>query len=504
MASCLEKVPRDILHHIVLLTTTSSPFDSPAAIFNLLQTNTNIHHTLSYKTCSHLYSSIFKAKFDLAAPTRRYAGHDGLKQDLWTALWMILESDGINEAQLAAARFPSFILTLLRSRAVQEKSLEQDDPDYEVLSLTIWLLWLTYSRRDIEGLPLHERQEILQVLRPFALSKTKSNLYHYPRTTLHTAASTVSRYERNSDVPCLDPTIPAITLTFALNELYPMVAPSHFPATRAVALIAQRTGPTLEDFQILESYKTSLFANSCLPFPSNSVIPPVDAKRSLRHDFEFSSLFSSDSYFTPGAFYIPGRLTGIWQGTYLIAPMPSTENSKVSPIENPDFACRQPMQCALSEYLCFSPNLPVPTDGSWDTMEPSPGRLLELEANFQDGLEICSRKYGYEKYIPASKVSSRICRNPSQALDVIIAGETLDDHDQAWGGFKFTGRVRRDGLIILKREPKNANETHLGTWFIEGRLNFEKNFVGRWRFFNPSLESPNSHGIFSMAKRACN
>ncbi len=34
----------------------------------------------------------------------------GLLQDLWTALWMLLENEGLNEQQLSAVGFAEFIL----------------------------------------------------------------------------------------------------------------------------------------------------------------------------------------------------------------------------------------------------------------------------------------------------------------------------------------------------------------------------------------------------------
>jgi len=28
----------------------------------------------------------------------------------------------------------------------------------------------------------------------------------------------------------------------------------------------------------------------------------------------------------------------------------------------------------------------------------------------------------------------------------------MEDHEQAWGGFRFSGRIRKDGSILLKRK----------------------------------------------------
>lgn len=161
--------------------------------------------------------------------------------------------------------------------------------------------------------------------------------------------------------------------------------------------------------------------------------------------------------------------------------------------------------------------------------------LTGLEATtdqpmLQDGLEICSRKYQYEKYTPSSSTPD-VWRDPSQALDIVITGEvglrrfssfsyantqqTLLAHEQAWGGYKFAGRIRRDGQIIMKRQPvrtpllvtpstridfyqyqKNASDDSLGTWVFEGHLRFGAAFVGRWR--SSTSDNCGIQGIFSM------
>jgi len=33
----------------------------------------------------------------------------------------------------------------------------------------------------------------------------------------------------------------------------------------------------------------------------------------------------------------------------------------------------------------------------------------------------------------------------------------MEDHEQAWGGFRFSGRIRKDGSILLKRKAVSIN-----------------------------------------------
>ncbi|KAF9458699.1 hypothetical protein BDZ94DRAFT_1270035 [Collybia nuda] len=151
------------------------------------------------------------------------------------------------------------------------------------------------------------------------------------------------------------------------------------------------------------------------------------------------------------------------------------------------------MQCAISEYMCFSPHLPLPLDDPSD-LNFGPVNLLESE----DGFEIRSRKFGYEKYSPPSNTSASVQRDPGQALDVVIMGETLHDHEQAWGGFRFMGRIRPDGLISIRREPKNADDAHLGIWIFEGRLRYGIALVGQLRSSMPTEDCDTIRGIFSL------
>jgi len=33
----------------------------------------------------------------------------------------------------------------------------------------------------------------------------------------------------------------------------------------------------------------------------------------------------------------------------------------------------------------------------------------------------------------------------------------MEDHEQAWGGFRFSGKIRKDGSILLKRKAVSIN-----------------------------------------------
>lgn len=50
-----------------------------------------------------------------------------------------------------------------------------------------------------------------------------------------------------------------------------------------------------------------------------------------------------------------------------------------------------------------------------------------------------------------------------------IFDETLDDHDLAWGGFQFIGRVHKNGLVVLVRVPVSTSSIFWMTSLIRRR-----------------------------------
>lgn len=170
MSSPLEILPRDILQLIAFLTTSSSVFDPPVEIQRLLLTSSCIYESLHLQTAPHVFAQIFHTKFDTAALCRRYSGSltqsllaeelsnrcrlllrarrmdfspVHLTQDLWAALWLIVESDGLNEQQLFNSNFPAFILRLAYNK-LQDSQTANRRPDQHIIIL---LMSLALPRR---------------------------------------------------------------------------------------------------------------------------------------------------------------------------------------------------------------------------------------------------------------------------------------------------------------------------------------------------------------------
>lgn len=175
MSSRFETLPHDILQTIAFFSASTSVFEPPIEILHLLLTHPLIYQSLRVSSAPDLYAHIFFTKFDTRAPIRRFPeqlpdsafaaellarcrllrrvhrvdfSSPGLKQDLWTALWMFLESDGLNESQLSQVKFSDFILALARSELTHEPiSHGRPDGIRSLKPIIVWLLCLALRRR---------------------------------------------------------------------------------------------------------------------------------------------------------------------------------------------------------------------------------------------------------------------------------------------------------------------------------------------------------------------
>jgi len=174
MSARFETLPHDILQTIAFLSASTSVYEPPIEVRHLLLTHPLIYQSLRVPSAPDLYAHIFFTKFDTQAPIRRFSGQlpdsafaaellarcrllrrvhrvdfssPGLKQDLWTALWMLLESDGLNERQLSHVNFADFILGLARSELVHEPlSHRRPDISSSLKPIIVWLLCLALRR----------------------------------------------------------------------------------------------------------------------------------------------------------------------------------------------------------------------------------------------------------------------------------------------------------------------------------------------------------------------
>lgn len=546
MAPSLVTLPRDVLEHIARLTTSSSCLSSLSNILHLLLSSRTIYHQLCMHCNPHLYAQVFRIIFDVpfhrlrippdsalaAELSQRFRlirriqrcdySNDVLRQDLWTAYGMVLENEGLNVAHLKSVGLSGFLDGLVRKSITEGVA---NDDAIECMGLAIWLLALTMTRRAINSRSEASRDELLLLLRPFVLSMDKVSSANAIglRSASFSHVSTQNDPHDKGDVIyysreqrpkplCPDLSVAAIILTFALKQVdVPRCIPPNIPVNRAAALAMQWTGPTQEDFYAVASYRTPLFSDVRQPSIAMKEWKSAAALGTLAHGYGYGAfqddpclrqlgVLTSDT----GLRYIHQNLPGVWEGMYLVSPLRTDSSSLLSNVSDTDFICQSPMQCALSVHFCYSPNVPVSSEHMGEDpvhWNVDPLSLFESPSRSTNGRKTSGRRYCYDTDLPSGlSAPYEAWRDPSQALDCIITGKTLEPHDDAWGAHKLYGRVYRDGTIVMKRVPKNSWETGLGTWIFVGYLGYGTAWVGKWRS-SVAQGDAGLQGIFSMRKR---
>ncbi|KAJ3785908.1 hypothetical protein GGU10DRAFT_421174 [Lentinula aff. detonsa] len=501
MTSYLELVPRDILEYIAFLvvSTPETLFRPPQELLNLLLTSSTLYYSLCTSSAPHLYARIFRSTFDLGQNgiystenrltdseltldcvsrhgllrrvRRRDFSNKMMFEDLCVAMRIIIESAGVNEAHLRSAGFSDFIFTYAR-RCLNKQQLActRTNLDCET-SLVLWLLALTWSRDDVSEISPELREHFLSLLRPFVLGPT----------------ATSRMFERASSFA----TSAAIILYFALQEASAIKVTPRLLFGRIIDQRDGREGPTMEDYCRMTNYQTPLFGDDC-PAPETAK-PKLSS--SIRHDPQFFNpkLPGSNAYC-----YLPDIITGLWEGVYMVSCTHMDKEAPFSP-NAPDFICKKSMQCSLALFFYFGTpdsDILVPRSigdevSQWTAMP----RDFSTEL---DCLTVSGRKTPYEKFVSSASGKCQVFRNYSQALDCLVIGQTAQDHDRAWGGFNFAGRLKRNGTIVMKREPKNSSDASLGTWIFEGNVRYGSVFAGKWRSNIRSASGIN--GLFSLEK----
>ena len=127
---------------------------------------------------------------------------------------------------------------------------------------------------------------------------------------------------------------PSVFLTFALLEATPLQVPPHLPPTRAVAIATERIGPTMADFAAVTSRRTPLVADAflhCQCRESNTDLARERQRpsRSAFHDEDFYRIarhLHAPAEAWELAAYIPGLLTGVWEGCYMVRECSDSES----------------------------------------------------------------------------------------------------------------------------------------------------------------------------------
>lgn len=161
---------RDILDHIVLLSSQVPTLGPPQNLHSLLLTCRAFHSMLAVEPSPGLYAQIFDSQFDIAAPKRRldpdafssssrqlemkrrftamqlfkrgdvYVGGDDerLVEAFGVAYIMLLEDDGTNAGKLKGAGLVGFVEEWLEKRLCESEGGWPVDNEISALALNIF------------------------------------------------------------------------------------------------------------------------------------------------------------------------------------------------------------------------------------------------------------------------------------------------------------------------------------------------------------------------------
>ncbi|KAH0834088.1 hypothetical protein J3R83DRAFT_11373 [Lanmaoa asiatica] len=454
------------------------------------------------------------------------------KRDIWnpnlaaafaTIYVMLLEDDGRNWEQVLLAGLPTFIPIFMRERLFEGAADNHGWPlENELNTLVAASFWLISSRDCLDRETDEFRKEVMTYLAPFAFAGFRYPCFTSPEDLL-LASDSISKvgvsnrrnypadratkitldYFGEPTTLCLPPIAPfAILSYFVRIEYFRLKVPPELPLSRQDATAkGVLCGPTRDDIDDFNARCITRVA-------SRSYGDSFDGlPKSRRHGPDWHrSLSGSDlaSSHSPLVYYLPGTLSGRWQGSF-IAPYEEDYRSMFfsadAPSPFPAFG-RFPLYVKIRELYCYSPSTPLPVAEDeisfFNAFLPLGCQWHEDES----GIEFVGPNNSFiTHYTPFRP--SRDARDVSGtgALDIIITGITEAPYAMAWNGYKYIGRIRpSDGLIVLLREPLDPQRADLGCALFRGYVISSRNFVGRWRHILSAEQPAEWESIFSMCR----
>ncbi|KAG1871569.1 hypothetical protein F4604DRAFT_1881062 [Suillus subluteus] len=409
-SSSLCNLPAEIFENIVLELVQND-----GLIIPLLQSCKQINNILAFQKNCHLYSRIFRYRFDSAASARRLGTlwysralkcirradiyDNGVLDAFWASFALMSENDGKNRHLLEAAGLPDFVDEFVRKRLYEDSVNSNGWPNESPINcLALWLLWFTSTEERLKTETTARRNEMIRLVLPFVIVPFRFHTTHF-----------YDRADLDIGIPLASTA--AKLIFFSRRQTTPIGIPIHLPLTRQHAIqlgFGDQIGPTQEDVHELNQHKVVKHA------PRDSDSDTLTLSSQLDDDWyrltdcidpmEKSSLKNTH--------YTYGSATGLWQGRILV-PTDNAFASILQHVHMPEEFTEQqlslnayPLFMRLREYHCVDPQDPVPTGGADDGFDDGISNAwipkgVQVHEDIYEGklrLQHHDRTYTYEAY----------------------------------------------------------------------------------------------------------
>ncbi|KIO29305.1 hypothetical protein M407DRAFT_21529 [Tulasnella calospora MUT 4182] len=582
----LDALPTDLLTLIAVDLAAQHPRGPPASVYtNLLSTSRPIRATSS----PHLSSLVFQVQFDVQAVKRRLHGRvtptaldqelqrrwkslkrirwaasagpsvwgnrydlASIVEDMWVAYLCLIENDGKNWEQLVGwAMLPAYIQAYAQWDLVPASNGDELPEEKEVRSLGLWLLWfLSDQRNTLREVDRYPHLRKLFIAFSFA-SYAYANAHHpwyvfAPPSLVHPTDSEPGSANLDDLLPIRPrpltprPRVQDASSTFQSYMSSPLRIAPPLASEAALHLFFARI------FPYPATASVNLGASSSASEAGDPVNPLWD---STRHDAEWARLTASwsaspasiRSMPAAGFAYVPGSLTGIFEGTFVLPDLDTFRKvsaGNVAPMPTYDGAFIPPHTQAwrLEEHHCpaSSRDQPHPNEAAlmaWNRSASNdprrkkatstrpfrhgPALRAHLPENLKleripDGLlvTVAEETVLYRTWQPSFNSDSAVepDDDSDEYIEIIVTGEAIEPLQglqmptMMHPGSSLRGTIRRkDGLITMWVVPR---DTQSGQWLYIGHLtDGGSTWIGRWRSLQEDARSLVWEGLFRMQRR---
>ncbi|KAF8583492.1 hypothetical protein K439DRAFT_1412011 [Ramaria rubella] len=512
----LETIPLEVLEHIALFAAMVKLEGPPSDLAALCSTSTVIHRSLSLSSNPQLYASVFRLKFDTAAPLRRLAPEDLTveniaaelqrrfealqrlrgkvgshallsnsscrEHDLWVAIILMLENDGKNAVQLK--RFGgiwewlhTYLLETTGGSYIQQDVMLRSWPRDNVANrLVLWLLCLC----DADGTSISPpSKSYTDILRAYTVNANK-----YPLT-------------QSSWIPSSQPSTTQISLRPEYRYFgHPISAAP--PATAISAILGYITRVKIALKLVWSSTPASHLAEHREAWDWGA----INGSFSQRWDSDWERCIGprTNDPFINGMqrFYRAGTLEGVWEGIFTFAEFRIYAGVLAGdpPQAVTDSAIGSNLQIwKLREYDLFTSELTdsdiLPHGDAYNAFFPATTVEERIDSVV---LTHHSKESVYRRAVPPVSIPGGESRGLLQ--DVILLGEG----HSSWGDFMLRGRVRAsDAFVSVLKEY--IGQAERGRWLYRGYL-IGGRFVGRWRDVMTPMDTIGYEGGFELIHRS--